>query len=341
MQPLFHNPLIRDDEQNSFFNEHFIAGGIIRVADLMYEVMPSSLPAEAVHECISVANPDSPLSVIEIQDIITHLTGAFPHDWLSEIYSSDLVVSTQDDPQCNISFMNEGKTINATAITCKSAADMLRSTSDSSAKGEEYWKRQFPNISLNKRWKNIYKFPKTFHNADIDFRIIHNILDTNEKLHKFKIIDSPNCALCRAESESVSHLFIDCPMVNDLWRLIVSKLENVYSDFDTDQWRVTTLLGAGLPSKNLPGILIDYIFNCYKNTIWIARCALLDTNSAIINHSIKISDLFHSTLAKTLCMVFQVYQKNNTVASYINIFGQKNVVIQNCSNDEFTYVLNR
>ena len=92
------------------------------------------------------------------------------------------------------------------------------------SKGEIHWTSQFHNLTFNKRWTNIYGGLKKFHDADIDFKILHNILFTNNKLFIFKMIDSPLCTLCNNEEETVFHLFIDCPEINSFWKRLIDKL---------------------------------------------------------------------------------------------------------------------
>ena len=48
------------------------------------------------------------------------------------------------------------------------------------------------------------------------YKILNNILYLNEKLFKFKIVDSPLCSLCETESESVLHLFCECAVIRNL-----------------------------------------------------------------------------------------------------------------------------
>lgn len=338
LQPLFQNPLICDDQDKTFFNRNFIDGGIIRVGDLMYEIIPTHLPAEAVYECIALANPDNTLSVKEVQDVISNLIKAFPSEWLEAIYSSDVIVSSQPDPNCGIRFMNGSKHIDASGITCQIASNLLRSVNTSIPKGESYWNTTFPDTDFENRWSNIYRFPKMFHDADLDFKVMHNILYTNEKLYKFSIIDSPSCVLCRTASESLSHLFIDCVKVNTMWNFIVTKLGKVYKANDLRQWRIATLLGTGLNRKKLEGTLIDYIFNLYKNTIWSYRCSQVCTsNDTINNYSVNLLTLFHVSLKKKLNTIFQVYKKMHRTQFFFDMFGQENVVIRYRTENDFSY----
>ena len=48
------------------------------------------------------------------------------------------------------------------------------------------------------------------------YKILNNILYLNEKLFKFKTVDSPLCSLCKTENESTLHLFCECAVTSNL-----------------------------------------------------------------------------------------------------------------------------
>ena len=77
--PIFHNPFIRNESDETLFNHHFIDGGIVRISDLMYEMIPRHLPAEAVHECIIMTNPTNQIPISDVQDYISLIVKAIPH----------------------------------------------------------------------------------------------------------------------------------------------------------------------------------------------------------------------------------------------------------------------
>ena len=54
------------------------------------------------------------------------------------------------------------------------------------------------------------------------FKINHNILYTNQKLHQQGIVDSPLCGQCNSnnEIENLTHLFVDCDSLKPLWNKI-------------------------------------------------------------------------------------------------------------------------
>ena len=73
-------------------------------------------------------------------------------------------------------------------------------------------------------WKKMYKLmlkmtidSKT---REFQFKILHNILYTNEKLHKLnpQKFPTPLCTFCMNEGESYEHLFYACSYSVSLWR---------------------------------------------------------------------------------------------------------------------------
>ena len=45
------------------------------------------------------------------------------------------------------------------------------------------------------------------------FKLIHNILPTNQRLWKMNVNSSPKCEQCDAHCETISHMFYECPAV--------------------------------------------------------------------------------------------------------------------------------
>lgn len=64
----------------------------------------------------------------------------------------------------------------------------------------------------------------------LQFQILHRILLINSYLHK--LIDSSNCSFCNQESETIGHLFVECPIVKELGsnieELFLKKLQVVF-----------------------------------------------------------------------------------------------------------------
>ena len=49
------------------------------------------------------------------------------------------------------------------------------------------------------------------------YKIIHNILYTNCILHKLKKVEDPHCPFCANIDQTVSHLFLSCPIAISFW----------------------------------------------------------------------------------------------------------------------------
>jgi hypothetical protein len=56
------------------------------------------------------------------------------------------------------------------------------------------------------------------------FKINHNIIFTNEKLHRIGIKDNPNCSFCNNHIETLPHLFVECEKIKDIWEKITIEL---------------------------------------------------------------------------------------------------------------------
>ena len=66
---------------------------------------------------------------------------------------------------------------------------------------------KFPELQVG--WKEIYSLP---------FVVTNNIVFTNEKLFRLKMVDSPLCVFCKREVESLKHLLFFCEVTKMFWR---------------------------------------------------------------------------------------------------------------------------
>ena len=125
-------------------------------------------------------------------------------------------------------------------ISCPSSAPPSFSIDDNifdvkKKKSKDYYSllvrkiAQYPNI-INKlqndfnfsidQLRQIFSLPHSVvlqsHAKGFQFKVLNSILDTNSKLHKigFKTDDLPVCSFCKAEPETLYHLFINTPMSN-------------------------------------------------------------------------------------------------------------------------------
>ena len=59
---------------------------------------------------------------------------------------------------------------------------------------------------------------------EFQYKILNDIIFTNDKLFRFKLIDSPLCIFCKKEVESREHLLFYCRCTEALWEALISWL---------------------------------------------------------------------------------------------------------------------
>ena len=79
-------------------------------------------------------------------------------------------------------------------------------------------------------WKKIYSLPfvVTIETKirEFQYKVLNNIVFTNEKLFRFKMIDSPLCPFCKKDVESLKHLLFQCTLIEGFWKAFTSWLIN-------------------------------------------------------------------------------------------------------------------
>ena len=77
-------------------------------------------------------------------------------------------------------------------------------------------------------WTKIYSLPfvVTIETKlrEFQYKILNGIILTNEKLFRFKMIDSPLCNFCKEEVEFLEHLFCYCKCTEAFWQAFISWL---------------------------------------------------------------------------------------------------------------------
>ena len=59
---------------------------------------------------------------------------------------------------------------------------------------------------------------------EFQYKVLNNIVFTNEKLFRLKMKDSPSCTFCEREVESFEHLFFYCDITKTFWEALCSWL---------------------------------------------------------------------------------------------------------------------
>ena len=105
-------------------------------------------------------------------------------------------------------------------VSAKRARLLLAERSFCTPLAELYLKEQ----NLNPR--AVYKLPFkiTIENKlrSFQFKIIQNVIPTNQGLWKMNIKASPQCEQCNFPTETTIHMFFECPAVKLFWKDVLN-----------------------------------------------------------------------------------------------------------------------
>ena len=88
----------------------------------------------------------------------------------------------------------------------------FKSRKQASATAQKKLLEKLPQLQID--WSKIYSllFTVTIETKirEFQYKVLNNIVFTNEKMFRLKMIDSPSCAFCKQEIESIEHVFFYC-----------------------------------------------------------------------------------------------------------------------------------
>ena len=181
---------------DSLFNKHFILKGILTIRDIIngYGV---------------------PLSWQDVQQKYS-LNSSLIFHWYGLIKS--IPTTWKDELQRNIPHSSGNNRNERCIITSKIAYQRLLKPITKPPTAQNSLINLLGLTDIN--WKKVYMLSRqaTIESSlrSFQYKILNNILYLNEKLFKFKIVDSPLCSLCKTENESMLHLFCECAVTRNL-----------------------------------------------------------------------------------------------------------------------------
>lgn len=108
---------------------------------------------------------------------------------------------------------------------------------------------------------------------DFQFRLLHNVIITNQKLHLWKMMDTNVCTFCETHVETLSHLFWYCNEVQKLWNDIDLYVRSKASDNETRflEWNCETVMFNTVHFKSKQKI--NFVVLIAKQYVYRQRCA--------------------------------------------------------------------
>ena len=93
------------------------------------------------------------------------------------------------------------------------------------------------------------------------YKFLNGIIFANDKLLKFKLVDSPYCTFCKTNEESLEHLLFFCKIPEFFWKEVLSWLAILNNEID-DFSLIYVLFGKFDIEEDF--IVINHIFFACK-----------------------------------------------------------------------------
>jgi len=144
------------------------------------------------------------------------IVSALPRRWKFEIKKHHTIVdvSILHWPLRNVSKQSDG---------CRSIYNDLveQSYSNITTNEARKWNEWFPGGLPLGQWQNsfkwVYRSLKCTQIWIIQFKILHFITATREKLFQWNIVESDVCTFCNEQIETLPHLLVECEVVKLIW----------------------------------------------------------------------------------------------------------------------------
>ena len=147
------------------------------------------------------------------------IMSSIPAAWKEILKRNVNVDSVSMDIHLNV----EGKIISINQLDSKGFYTLLIKSLYNPPTSQLYFDRLFgPNLN----WEEIYLLPRSITKYSylqfFQFKILHNILYLNSRLHHMNFSDVSTCSLCKNCDETPIHFFCECPITNRLWMSITN-----------------------------------------------------------------------------------------------------------------------
>ena len=136
------------------------------------------------------------------------VVSVIPNEWRSTIKGKSVHVDPHPFKENSFRVPIRGEMFDLSSVSLKTLNREFRSRKEIPQTAQAKFKEEYPSLSID--WKEICSL--TFNvTLDTNLRVfqcksLNRIIFTNDKLFKFKLVDSPSCTFCKTNEESLEHL---------------------------------------------------------------------------------------------------------------------------------------
>lgn len=322
-QPLFLNPKIMHEGNLIHFN-FFIEAGIVKLRDILYEVIPGFLRMSAIKEMVHDKNPD--ISNDKVEKAFMIIKNSLPFHWLQTIRKKVKVENdnTKREFILNVNGKHFPLSLCRTNVLYQSLLNMIIQPPISRL----YWERLYNSFHTTKYAEMIHLSSKMPDMIDLDFRIFHNIIYTNKILQKIGITDTEMCNYCKNEVEDIVHLFFKCKRVKQFIAFVLNNIETLLKDvpnhcINTMNCEQMLLLGYCERNKKVNLFFVNMFLS-------ISRLCIFRTRNLYIQHEkeIDIVKYFKSSLHNNLTVMLKYYKTKKTIEEFHHLVLKNNSLVK-------------
>jgi len=132
--------------------------------------------------------------------------------------------------------------------------------------------RLYPLINFRSVWSNLHNSFVDPLIKSVNYRLIYNSLPLGYQLYARHMATSPNCVLCLSAIENSDHLFVECPCVSVLWKIVFQWLRVLSGGVINQKCNEVVRFGLVplFPNSAKRSVCV-YLIMLSKYAIWLIR----------------------------------------------------------------------
>ena len=95
-------------------------------------------------------------------------------------------------------------------------------------KWSEHLNDEINTKTLQAYFKNAKQYSPSVYQYYNQYKLIHRRTVHNQLLKKMKIVESENCLFCKDQTETIEHIYLQCPNSINLWNETITWVRNIY-----------------------------------------------------------------------------------------------------------------